>query len=39
MTSLSRMPIVASGPERDRYVPLVYVADHSSSGERGVAHG
>jgi ribosomal protein S18 acetylase RimI-like enzyme len=31
MTSLSRMRIVAPGPDRDRYLPLFYVADDSTA--------
>jgi len=31
MTSLSRMRIVAPGAERDRYLPLFYVADDSTA--------
>ena len=31
MTSLSPMRIVAPGPERDRYVPLFYLADDSTA--------
>jgi ribosomal protein S18 acetylase RimI-like enzyme len=31
MTSLSRMRTVAPGPERDRYLPLFYVADDSTA--------
>jgi ribosomal protein S18 acetylase RimI-like enzyme len=31
MTSLRRMRIVAPGPERDRYLPLSYVADDSTA--------
>jgi hypothetical protein len=32
MNLLSRVRIVAPGPERDRYLPLFYVADDSSTG-------
>ena len=31
MMSLSRVRIVAPGPERDRYLPLFYVADDSAT--------